>query len=71
VILPVIEGETDMQDPKPTTERPSPATDPTNPYRQEATGNEVANENATERSQDEPGLTERDRDDRDPGKVDK
>jgi hypothetical protein len=64
-----------MMDPKPTTEptseRPSPATDPTNPCRQEATGTEVPNERATERSQDEPGLTDRDRDERDPGKVDK
>jgi hypothetical protein len=64
-----------MFDPKPTadpeTVRPSPATDPTNPCRQEATGIEVPNERASERSQDEPGLTERDRDERDPARVDR
>jgi len=62
-----------MIDPKPTTEpeRSSPETDPTNPRRQEGTGKEVANERSTERAQDEPGLTDRDRDERDPGKVDR
>lgn len=39
----------------------SPATDPTNPYNQELTGDWVANERAAERSNNEPGLTDHDR----------
>lgn len=39
----------------------SPASDPTNPHNQESTGDWVANERATERSNNEPGLTEHDR----------
>jgi hypothetical protein len=44
--------------------RPSPQTDPTNPSRQESTGEWTAAEHTSERSQDEPGLTDEDRDDR-------
>jgi hypothetical protein len=39
----------------------SPASDPTNPYNQEPAGDWVANERATERSNNEPGLTDHDR----------
>jgi hypothetical protein len=39
----------------------SPGTDPTNPYNQEPTGDWVANERAAERSNNEPGLTDHDR----------
>ena len=42
----------------------SPATDPTNPWHQEAAGIFAANEEANERRIDEPGLTNRDRDER-------
>jgi hypothetical protein len=41
--------------------RPSPATDPTNPFHQEATGQFVPAELGTERRVDEPGLTDADR----------
>lgn len=41
--------------------RPSPGTDPTNPWRQEAAGLWLANEQANERRVDEPGLTDWDR----------
>jgi hypothetical protein len=44
--------------------RPSPQTDPTNPHHQEAAGVFVPNEQANERRLDEPGLTDRDRDER-------
>lgn len=47
--------------------RPTPATDPTNPYHQEATGVEVVNEYAAEVANAEPGLTDCDRDERDLG----
>jgi hypothetical protein len=46
--------------------RPSPQTDPTNPYHQESVGEWVAAELATERKQDEPGLTDQDREEREP-----
>jgi hypothetical protein len=46
--------------------RPSPGTDPTNPYRQESTGIWVSAEAAAERHNDEVGLTDRDRQERDP-----
>jgi hypothetical protein len=39
----------------------SPQTDPTNPSNQEPTGDWVANEQAAERRNDEPGLTNRER----------
>jgi hypothetical protein len=39
----------------------SPATDPTNPYNQEAAGQQVGGVRATERRENEPGLTDRDR----------
>lgn len=37
----------------------SPASDTTNPYRQESIGNWVASEHASERHNDEPGMTDR------------
>ncbi len=40
---------------------PSPATDPTNPYNQEPTGDWIANERASERRNSEPGMTDRER----------
>ncbi|HEY7426001.1 MAG TPA: hypothetical protein VH682_17355 [Gemmataceae bacterium] len=40
---------------------PSPATDPTNPYNQEPTGEWVANERAAERRNSEPGMTDDER----------
>lgn len=45
------------------TRRPvaSPATDPTNPYHQEATGVFATAEEVNERRQDEPGLTDEER----------
>ncbi len=46
--------------------RPSPQTDPTNPWHQESVSEWVASERATERKQDEPGLTDRDREEREP-----
>lgn len=49
--------------------RPSPQTDPTAPHTQSDFGWPGPNERAAERAQDEPGLTERDRDERDPGKT--
>lgn len=39
--------------------RGSPGTDPTNPHNQELTGDGVANEPTAERSNNEPGLTDR------------
>lgn len=45
--------------------RPSPQTDPTNPHRQESTGEWVSAEGASERHADEVGLTDRDRAERD------
>ena len=44
--------------------RPSPETDPTNPFHQEAVGVFVPNERANERRVDEVGLTDEDRDER-------
>jgi hypothetical protein len=44
----------------------SPETDPTNPFRQEATGELVPNERASERRVDEVGLTDEDRAQRSP-----
>jgi hypothetical protein len=52
--------------PPDSTSRPSPGTDPTNPFRQEATGTWVPAERAAERHVDEVGLTDRDRQERDP-----
>jgi hypothetical protein len=52
----------------PTGPRPAPCTDPTNPCRQEAAGQFMAAEAANERRQDEPGMTDRDRALRDPGR---
>jgi len=46
--------------------RRSPGTDPTNPYHQEAVGVWLQAERQTERHNDEPGLTDRDRAERDP-----
>lgn len=46
--------------------RPSPGTDPTNPYRQESAGVNTASERANQRRVDEPGLTDQDRDRREP-----
>jgi len=46
--------------------RPSPQTDPTNPVNQESTGEWVAAENASENRENEPGLANRDRDERTP-----
>ncbi len=40
---------------------PSPATDPTNPYNQEPTGDWVANERASDRRNSEPGITDSER----------
>ena len=40
---------------------PAPATDPTNPYNQEPTGEWVANERAADRRNNEPGMTEGER----------
>src|SRR5688572_17105825 len=61
-----------MNDPRDTPEqcgpRPSPHTDPTAPHHQGDFGWPGPNERATERAQDEPGLTEHDRDERDAGK---
>jgi hypothetical protein len=39
----------------------APSTDPTNPHNQEPAGDWVANERAAERRNNEPGLTDRDR----------
>jgi hypothetical protein len=47
---------------KPATPRGSPATDPTNPYRQEAAGIHATAEETNERKAGEPGLTDEDRD---------
>src|SRR5581483_4013221 len=47
----------------------SPNTDPTNHHRQGDFGWPGPNERAAERAQDEPGMTEQDRDERDPGKA--
>jgi hypothetical protein len=44
--------------------RPAPRTDPTNPYAQESVGMNEAARWANERAVDEPGRTERDRDER-------
>lgn len=46
--------------------RSSPQTDPTNPSRQESTGRLLASERESERRQDEPGLTDLDRQERGP-----
>jgi len=46
--------------------RSSPQTDPTNPLHQEATGKWVAAENTSERHVNEPGMTDKDRDQRAP-----
>jgi hypothetical protein len=46
--------------------RSSPQTDPTNPFRQESAGRWLPAERESERRQDEPGLTDRDRQERDP-----
>jgi hypothetical protein len=43
---------------------PSPGSDPTNPYRQEAVGDWVANEQASYRRNTEPGMTDRERGER-------
>jgi hypothetical protein len=45
--------------------RSSPQTDPTNPFRQESAGHWLASERESERRQDEPGLIDRDRQERD------
>jgi len=45
-------------------DRPAPGSDPTNPHDQESAGLNEATRWASQRSQDEPGLTERDRDER-------
>lgn len=42
----------------------SPATDPTNPHNQEPTGDWVANEHASDRRNNEPGMTNREREGR-------
>jgi hypothetical protein len=47
---------------KPATPRGSPATDPTNPFRQEAAGIHATAEETNERKAAEPGLTDADRD---------
>jgi hypothetical protein len=52
--------------PQETAPRPSPGTDPTNPFHQEATGEWIPAERAAERHNDEVGLTDRDRQERDP-----
>ena len=39
----------------------TPITDPTNPHNQEPTGDWVANERAAERRNNEPGLTDNER----------
>jgi hypothetical protein len=44
--------------------RRPPATDPTNPHRDETAGENVAAARANERRQAEPGLTEQDREER-------
>lgn len=44
--------------------RSSPQTDPTNPWHQEAVGEWVPNEKASDSVKGEPGLTEQDRDER-------
>jgi hypothetical protein len=44
----------------------SPQTDPTNPWHQEAAGIFVLQEHTSDRKINEPGLTERDREDREP-----
>jgi hypothetical protein len=46
--------------------RPSPGTDPTNPYRQESAGVWLSAERQAERHVDEVGLTDRDRVEREP-----
>jgi len=57
-----------MSEPRSTVElRPSPSTDPTCCHTQAQFGWPGPNERAAERAQDEPGLTEEDRDARDPG----
>jgi len=48
----------------PTFDRPAPRSDPTNPYDQETVGGFEAARWANQRHMDEPGLTERDRDER-------
>jgi hypothetical protein len=40
---------------------PSPGSDPTNPHNQEAAGDWVANEQASDRRNSEPGITDRER----------
>ncbi len=40
---------------------PTPATDPTNPHNQEADGEWVANERASDRRNSEPGITDHER----------
>jgi len=49
----------------------SPQTDPTNPHHAEATGKWVANEEASPRRADEPGLTDEIREERQPGYQEK
>jgi hypothetical protein len=46
--------------------RSSPQTDPTNPVTQESTGELTAPQRASERREAEPGLTDRDREERGP-----
>jgi hypothetical protein len=53
---------------RPAAPPPSPATDPTNRWSQEAAGMFAPNERSNERRQDEPGLTDEDRQVRHPGK---
>lgn len=50
----------DQQAERPAT-RPSPATDPTNPMRQESCGEFVANEREAQRRNDEVGMTDQER----------
>jgi hypothetical protein len=45
-------------------DRPAPRSDPTNPYDQESAGINEATRWTNQRSQGEPGLTERERDER-------
>jgi len=46
---------------------PSPRTDPTNPINNDDLEGLTPREDSVERAQDEPGLTDRDREERDPG----
>ena len=63
---PAGEGPTSGDQPADTAPRSTPQTDPTNPVTQESTGQWAESERAAERRKDEPGLTDPDRERRNP-----